>query len=295
MDAFKERWLLAHLPDDPEAQLEVHRLTLRDGHWITQTVGDWKHFAGSSEALTSFAQPSTEVILNAFTHARGSDEQGWISVHEHPPRAVHHALLPIHLEVLEELKPYGNILTVIACEDNTQWEHSPRLVLVNKHESNLIEQWAEHQHTPALNRLQWFLLTLRLYIQAPAAHQRTRISWAFFLALTLALYQWSLNSSFEQTESTVRTNIQRIALQPTTQKEAEPDWATWQQQLKRFGDGERANIQQLQFMWTQSTSVYTAVELNKPRKRLPKGCQALSDESTHIHCAPPSPKDGKPE
>lgn len=297
MDVFKERWLLAHSPNEPADHLVVHRLNLRDGHWFTQTVGDWKDFAGSSEALSSFAQPSTEVILNTFTHTHptGADGQGWLSVHEYPPRAMHHPVLPVHIDVLNELKAYGNILTVIACEDHAQWENSPRLVLVDKHESNVIEQWAEQQHTPALSRVQWFFLTLRLYIQAPAAHQRTRLSWACFIALTLGLYQWSLNSSFEQTENTVRTTMLQPAAQTVQPTQAEPDWATWQQQLKRFGDGERANVQHLKFMWTQGPNIYTAVELNKPRKRLPKGCQALSEESTQIACALPSPKDGKAE
>lgn len=289
MEMFKDHWLLAHAPDDPLEQLSVYRLTLRDGHWFTQPFGDWQNFAGSNEALSSFGLPNTEVVLNTFTHTHMPTVEGpcWVAVHDYPIRSSHSAALPVHLDVVDTLKPYGNMLTVVCCELLSDWEQSPRLTLGNHHETELLQQWANQQHRPAVGRLEWLGLALRLYAQAPAAHQRTRLNVLCLLLAALGFTHLTQQNLLEQHKTNIQAEQQKISgmiQTTTTQIHKGPDWMAWQEQIKRFGEGERTNIRTLSMLWSDNSNIHTHVELTKPRKRLPKGCEPSNTESTQVVC-----------
>jgi hypothetical protein len=289
---FKDRWLLQHTPDEPLNHLSVYRLTPRDGHWFIQEAGDWTSFAGSHEALSSLAMPETEVILNVMPHAQPSGESSayWCQVHSNPARIQNIPVLRIHADVVSELAQYGNILTVIACEHHEDWEKAPRLVSATQHELSLIQHWAELQGSHPIGRIQWIGLAFRLYIQAPKNHQRVRLCGVVLLICALGMAQWI---------QTKWTNDIQVPIQPhpvpqteTPQHGITPNWLSWQQQLKRLGEGNRANMEKLQWHWNEKGLIYSAVELIKPRKRLPKGCEGL-EESTHLVCVSAPEAEGK--
>ena len=53
-------------------------------------------------------------------------------------------------------------------------------------------------------------------------------------------------------------------------------WQAWQTQLQKINTGKKANLLKLQWAWQTNGAIHTQATFEKPRKRVPKGCELLT-------------------
>jgi hypothetical protein len=260
--------------------LKIHLLKQHEHHVLVDQTLSWEEFQGSAIALSSFSFPDTQVALNLpqSQHNKNGQENGsWVQVESSPTRITYSNYQYWHQQWLQDIALMGATqIKVVSVKRHGDAYLAPARCLLQRHELTTLQHWAESTEHANSWRARLKLAGL-WYWKAGRKHQQLRIALstsAVVIFLTCQLY--FQHKQTEQKQQWLITATQSIQAETNTPKH--PHWNNWQEQLQKFGKEKRANIKSLTVNWNQDTPIHTWVELNKPRKRLPKGCDAHSDK-----------------
>ncbi|HEX4844033.1 MAG TPA: hypothetical protein VFV57_10200 [Limnobacter sp.] len=288
-----EHWLIFAKPGQ-EKEAQVIQLRGAGNKRLSGLRMPFGEFCDSAVALSSFAQADTTVTLGLpVTSAPNAPDQQdhWVALAEHPRRILSAPHLAIHNDWIETCKRMGKQPRVIACkspEDALDSNHT--LVRMCGTEYAALLQCLGGEEPGNLGK------TLRLhaqwYLRPNPAYQPFRLAMAAMLMATIVcmvaadylLQNHAASNALKHSKMASATSPKS----PGNNQASKVDWQAWIVQLQKLGKDDRANIRSLTWAWTEHGAVHTQVTLERPRKKLPKGC-VMSNDNVHAVCTPIQP------
>lgn len=178
-----------------------------------------------------------------------------------------------HRELQSIFSPYRKLLIFVAQGRKSE---SNQLILCQPHEVTAL-----HRISPSL--LAKPVATLaKLAFSASGTRRKTR-TLAAVLCGFICLGIWHGVPSLHQHFLTESSRQIRLYLLQKRLERPTHDWTAWQTQMTKFGTGSRANTQSALVSWHSSGEINSLIEIQRPRKRLPKGCKP-GTITNHIRC-----------
>ncbi|WP_370263830.1 hypothetical protein [Limnobacter sp.] len=281
-------WLILPTSDAKQAP-EVMLLHRREHNVLAGQRMPFNEFADSALALGSFAHGDTQVLIGlpACTALNAQKAQHhWVGVAQHPDRLLIHPCTPEHIEWIEVCKRMGKTPRVVSASRPEDLRSQPcELVRMAQSEYAVLSETHRDAHDDlqgnGLNAKAMARLHLGWYLKACPGHQPIRLALAAALLCAVAstmVAAWLAGSASQATQANTVQQLQSGKTHKLGQANDAPpiDWAAWRVQVQKFGKNERANVADLAWTWNNAGEVYSIANLNKPRKRLPKGCEPLS-------------------
>ncbi|WP_334118310.1 hypothetical protein [Limnobacter sp.] len=245
-----------------------------EGVWHEKMRMPFDAFLGSATALSSFTLPETRVYLNlhaAKTTPYIQPPYVWTSVEYDPLRFVEIPEQPVHQHQRQALASMGQQITVVSTENPSNFERATPMLRVNAIESKHLGKWTTEQKKGAGKRIATLRLLLNLWHKPCATYQQLRLVAATCTLTTAMLLQFHSSQQIMALENqTLRHNQHAVKNIKTSGSPLllEP----WSTQINKFGKGDRANLKALSIQWHGDGHVSTTAQLNRERKRAPKGC-----------------------
>ncbi|HEX4916465.1 MAG TPA: hypothetical protein VFV43_01070 [Limnobacter sp.] len=250
-------------------------------------------FRDSALALASLAQGDTTVTIGlpaTPVHHIADKHDHWVGIADHPKRMISTPHLAAHDDWIEACKRMGKTPRMMACKslDETP-DFSHALVRMSYHECAALLRCMSAEGPVSIG--QQLALHAHWYTRPNPRHRPIRI--AILSALfTMGITMLATNHSIRAKSEITLTKMSRHATSDHTNKQAQQnavDWQAWVAQLQKFGKDERANLTSLAWTWNTSGEVHTQVTLERPRKRLPKGCALSTPDTLQAVCSPVKP------
>lgn len=240
-----------------------------------------QEFLGSAIALSSFTQADTRVFYNLTPGNAGQDsnahshsaEQHWLGIHEDPLRLLQ-AVPGRAQQDIKALRSMGKTPEVVSCAEAVQFERATPMMRVSPCEKKHLEKWlAARREGSGMHKTSLGLLK-NLWIKADPAYQTLRIVAVCCTVLTLAiahyLSEYQTRRQLDDFAQQVREALK--SGQENSANSVSSAWPEWGLQLGKFGREKRANLNAVQIQWNEDGHVHTQANLNRDRKRVPKGC-----------------------
>lgn len=262
-----EVWVI----DQGQARLYRHR----QGQWQEELSVPYPEFAGSAVALSSFSMPDTQVYLNVSPCTGSSadpDRDQWVGLATDPPRLIKAESQSLHQQMIGDLKKLGQKVTVICVQNPRHFAQATPLSLLNGQEISHLQRKLGAG----------IALWLGLWLQPSLHYQRLRLATLLALAAGFLLAS-HFNRSHQKTFERTVTQQAEVALRKNHEYTASLSLEAWAEQIRKFGQGNRANLQTLKVTWGPHGEVSSQATVVRDRKRFPKGCQAES--ATSARCS----------
>jgi len=257
----------------------------QDQQWTEEQRLPYSEFSGSAIALSSFSLPDTLVYLNIF-HDKSAispwAEHHWAGVAEDPPRIIGSAATAFHQQVLTELRSMGKSVRIISSEKSAQFNRAIHMVLLDVHEFKHLKNFLNSNKSGIGQFHSRFQLYLGLWIKPSGCYQAIRgIAIACVLG-TFLVMSWHTNQQQSKLEKAQLQHFKNsLSVEPRNAKVA--SFAGWLEQIRKFGQDERANLLSLKISWDEQGKILTTADLARARKRVPKGCTL--NNSTQAECS----------
>lgn len=257
--------------------LHLTQLHKNNSGWSVSVSGRWKDIHGSSDFLLSLALPETEIFC--VVHPFASEtvrldhlRQVWLSSTSHSIQVAPY--LPWHSDLVKQLSEHGKSIRFVAAQNSIEAPASSAFVQCKTWEAlYLIQSQSETDTPPSLT-----IKLSRKLIQ----HDRRFHTALLGLCLTTCFAVWHLlpiwlNYEVDHAKSGWMNRQQQKSLPSTS-----PDWRGAHEKLHKFGTDNRANLSSITLRWNRTGEIRTLIELNRPRKRLPKGC--IYQQGLKVEC-----------
>lgn len=243
--------------------------------WHEESRISVAEFLGSSTALSSFSIPDTTVYLNLDSKPENESVSGsltWVGIKDSPLRLLKVMVTQTHQNQLKEMLSMGKKATVIATQFPEKFDSATRMQQMNIREIEHLEKWVHEQKNDLASSLPAARLIARLWASPLASYQKLRLATATCCLLTLFVMDWSHTRHQRAHENQTSREIQN-ALQAGANQTTNIPFEQWATQMNKFGKGDRANLNSISVHWNASGQIHTFAQLDRERKRVPKGCQ----------------------
>lgn len=254
---------LADCIDDADVMVTVNQTELNS----IETAIPLQEFMDSPSAIGSLSHPLTEIQVELPTQilevAQEQSVAVWI-VGVQPENGW--LLSPTrdwHRELQNLFKPYGKQLSFVA-----EGRKADRgiLVLCQPHEIKALQSISPQRLAKPL------AATANLAFATSPMRRKARELGAVLCGLT-CLGIWhgipELRQHFtEESSKQIRHHLYQKRLERPIH-----DWAAWQTQVAKFVTGKQANVASVLVSWQPNGSIDSLIEVQRSRKRLPKGCK----------------------
>jgi hypothetical protein len=264
-----------------------HALLFRqqDQQWVEELRLSYDEFNGSAIALSSFSLPDTVVYLNVFENKTEGGmwaEHYWAGIAEDPPRIIQTPARAFHQQALTELRSMGKNVQVICPQKPAQFDRAVPMALLNKHEYKHLKSFINSRKSGNHEFRSSLQLYLGLWLTPPGYYQAIRGVAAACLLGTFLLMSWHAN---QQQAKQDKANLQQLRNSLTTPASSakEAPFAVWLEQIRKFGQNERANLLSLKMSWDEQGEILTHATLERDRKRVPKACSL--NNATQVQCS----------
>lgn len=257
----------------------------REGVWHEEMNMPFDAFLDSATALSSFTLTDTRVYLNLETSNSSVEHESiynWTSIEHDPLRLIEIPELPVHQYQRQALAAMGQKITVIATKNPSHFARATPMFRVNEIESRHLRQWVKEQKSGTRQHIATLGILVNLWCKPGTTYQQLRMVAVACTLGTALLLQFHSSQQIRMQETQTLQRIQHAV------KTAQTNATTlsldqWSKQISKFGKGDRANLNALNIHWQGDGHVNTFVQLNRERKRVPKGCALES--STHAMCS----------
>ena len=261
---------------------EDHALLYRqqDQMWTLESRLPFVDFHGSAVALASFTLADTCVYVNVNKCNRSIhllDPFRWLAIEEDPLRMSEFPHSAEQDQLLRMLKTMGKTARVIATSDPAQFLHTPKLFLADRQETTHLKAWIKSRKNGASRHWATAQLCCALWAKPGQQQQRIRFVAVVCTALAIAITEWGHTRQVKQNEIHWQKSIQEAIKQKTSDASA-VSFEQWSTQIKKFGQNNRANLSELNIHWSSSGNIHTFAQLDRDRKKVPKGCMLVNSQ-----------------
>ncbi len=245
-------------------------------HWHEQMRMPIDQFMGSASGLSSLACHDTVVLINLpkagqSPQTKHCASEVWASVEDSPLRLIQSAATQAVDELIHNIGLMGAKPHVVSASNLADCIHANRLMRMSQSDATHLQHWVDRERSAPGKPMNQLRLLVRLIAKPPARHQRTRLTVFISVTCTALLVQWSTQQQFANQHA-------RIAPKPAPTKTVTASnhamaWQAWRTQLEKINTGKKPNLLELQWMWQASGTIHTQATFEKPRKRVPKGCE----------------------
>lgn len=257
----------------------------QEGVWHEQMSMPFDAFLGSAAALSSFTLNDTRLYLNLGTSNSNKEHHAvysWASIEHDPLRLVEIPELPVHRLQRQALASMGKTVAVISIGNPSHFARATPMMRVNENELRHLEKWVYEQNKGSGKRVAGLRLLLSLWCKPGHAYQTLRAVALTCTLITAMLMQFNPYTQIRVPEDHTAQPIQYAARK--VEANVKPlSLEQWSTQVSKFGKGNRANLNALDIHWQGNGQVNTTAQLNRERKRVPKGCALESP--THAACS----------
>lgn len=258
--------------------LSAFRLHKSATGWILIEEKTWGEIQGSSDFLLSIALPETDIYCLVEQPGKSHFsldhvQKAWLSIKGSTVQVA--PVLPWQLELIKQLKEHSKPVQAVIATDPTRAPQSTRMSLTGSFEAQALSNTLQKPERSNSNLALW--LGLRLIQKDMSLHF---VVLGICLAICLAIWHlvptWLNQHALNTHRNWIKEQKELNLTKPT------PDWLSTHQKLQKFGTENRANLVSITLTWNDSGEVLPWVELKKPRKRLPTGCNYQKD--LHVEC-----------
>lgn len=252
--------------------------------WMLESRLPFSDFHGSAVALASFTLADTCVYLNINKNDRSVnllDQFRWLGIEEDPLRMNEYPHTAEQMQRLHALKTMGKTADVIAAKDPEKFLNAPKLFLANRQEAEHLKACIRLQKNGTSRRLATAQFSCSLWVKPGQQQQKLRFVVLACIALAVAAMQWGHTRQVKHHDTQWQKSILE-ALESKNKATNAVSFEEWIIQVKKFGQNNRANLDTLNIHWNNSGNIYTFAQLDRDRKRVPKGCKLVN--STRAEC-----------
>lgn len=209
-------------------------------------------------------------------------EHRWAGIAEDPPRIIESPATAFHQEALTELRSMGQNVRIISSEKSAQFNRAVHMALLNTHEFKHLKYFLSSNKSGVSQFRSSLQLYLGLWVKPSGHYQAVRSAAVACVLGTFLLMSWHTNQQQSKLE---KANLQHLknSLGAAPRNAKEAPFAGWLEQIRKFGQDERANLLSLKISWDEQGEILTTADLSRARKRVPKGCSLNS--STQAQCS----------
>ncbi len=245
-----------------------------NGGWHQQINMAFDTFVGSATALSSFTLTDTRVYLN-LSKSKGVKEHSasyhWTSIEHDPLRLVDIPEPAALLHQQKALQTMGQTVTVIWTDDPSCFARANPMTRVNEIELKHLEKWVHGQQNGTGKQTAMLRLLASLWGKPGSVYQTLRAVALCCTIATVMVMQFNFQKPTEKREHTTQRLVQHAG-KTSEPKATPPLLEEWSAQISKFGKNERANLTSINMHWQDNGQINTTVQLNRERKRVPKGC-----------------------
>lgn len=250
----------------------------REQIWEEEMNMPFAEFVGSATALSSFTLPETRVYLNvgkADEQKQSTSDRCWVGIEQDPLRLREVQYSPTHHEQLHDVKSMGKKALLICTTKAENFERATEVMLLEQQEHQHLKQWLKNQKSGG--KAVWCSLRLfaALWTTPETSYRHLRLVAIACTASAILLMNWNTQDQLKQQAVQTRQSILDEQSKPT-QKTVNVSLTPWSAQINKFGQENRANLQALSIHWDSHGEVHSFAQLERPRKRVPKGCALVS-------------------
>lgn len=234
----------------------------------------FSEFSGSAVALSSFSLPDTQVYLNVFSSSNSQALQiskFWVGIAEDPVRLIQADLEKQHHRVLQEVQNMGKKAQIIFTADPKNFISATEMALLDAQEFKHLQAHVDLMKTGASRFRANLQLCGLLWVKPNQNHQRLRFVAVASGLVSLVFLNWSNQHQLEQQTQTIFQEV-RSALKNQGENSQPVPFTSWAEQVKKFGQGNRANLTGIRMSWNKQGQINTHALLERDRKRVPKSC-----------------------
>lgn len=253
-------------------------LCKRENIWQQELSTPFEEFLGSATALSSFTLPETSVFLSLDSIDRPEMNglgRCWVGIEQDPPRLRQVACKPLHLEQITQIQAMGKSAQAIFTSKPENFERATVLKLLEPVEHQHISQWLKTRKSG--ESASWCNVRLGTALWVKTERSYLHLRMVAITCTALALLAMNVHAQQQLRQQALQTR-QLIASEHSKQvaKTDSISLSPWATQINKFGQGNRANLQALHIHWNSNGEVYSFAQLDRDRKRAPKGCKLLS-------------------
>lgn len=252
--------------------------------WLPESRMPFADFHGSAVALASFTLADTCVYLNVNKGEQSADfpnQLRWVGIERDPLRLTEFPHTGEQIKLLHSLKSMGKQACVTAISDPAQFLRAPKLFLASQQETEHLKTWIKSQKNGTSKRRATAQFICSLWVKPGRQHQNLRAVALVCTAFVIAITQWAHTRQVKQHEIHWQKSIQETLERQDPSNNA-VSFEQWITQVRKFGQKNRANLSALNIHWSNSGNIHTFAQLDRDRKRVPKGCKLVN--STRAEC-----------
>lgn len=248
--------------------------------WTQESRLPLADFHGSAVALASFTLADTCVYfnLNQSNRAINSlDQFRWVLIEKNPLRMKEFPHTAEQIQTLHALKTMSKTVTVIAINDPAKFLNAPTLFLADRQESEHLKTWIRAQKNGISQRWATAHFYCAMWIKPGKQQQKLRIVALVCIVFTIAAMKWGHTQQMSNRDIQWQKSVQESLAKPSMATSA-VSFEEWITQVKKFGQNNRSNLRELHIYWSSSGNIHTLAQLDRDRKRVPKGCKLVNDK-----------------
>lgn len=267
-----ELWMLGHQDQGQTAQ----RFRWAQGQWIPEESIPTDALFSQAEHLGSLTFPSTQVWLNLAGQAKPGDCHQWVwaSWFDSPSRWEGRVMGEALGEAYARLNALGKAMKIIIAWENSHLNPAQEAIRIDHADFQTLCNWQTKTPQAPVGFIPKIALLTQLWLRPPSSWRKHRLGFLCAIVLSMLLGSHTSQQALQVQAELLAKEIRNAQ---SMQNNKTIDWQAWQTQISKFGQGNRAVINHLQVSWAGNEAPNTSLELARPRKRVPKGCQ-LQDE-----------------
>lgn len=246
--------------------------------WVLESRMPFTDFHGSAAALASFTLADTCVYLNirkSDQFINPADELRWVAIEQSPLRMKEFPHTVEQVQIQHSIKSMGKKINAIAIEDPAKFFNAPTLFLADRQESAHLKTWIKSQKNGVSRHWATVHFYVALWIKPGQQQQKLRLVALVCMALSIAAMNWGIDRQMKNHDFQWQKSIKESLANPTSTTSA-VSFEEWATQIKKFGQNNRSNLRELNIYWSSSGNIHTFAQLDRDRKRVPKGCKLLT-------------------
>lgn len=255
-------------------QEHVFLFRQKSQQWVEEHQLPYDEFSGSAIALSSCSLTDTVVYLNVFQQTSTGkfwSENRWAGIAEDPLRIVDSTATAFHQQVLTELNSMGKTVRVIAAPKPSQFNHGTEMALLDRQELKLLKSFTDASKTGKGHFRSKLLLYFGLWMKPGRNYQAIRAVTLACTVCTVLVMNWHTQQQQAKYEKISLQRFQNSVSAATRDVKAVP-FVDWLEQIRKFGQGQRANLVSLKMSWNEQGEILTTADLERDRKRVPRAC-----------------------
>lgn len=250
----------------------------KDQMWNEALRMPFAEFTGSAAALSSFSLPDTRIYLNVSAGTQLADQSAdrcWAGVAADPVRLIQTQPDVLHHQIIRALKTSGKKIEVICTDNPRHFSRGTPMKLLDRQELKHLQVFMNTRKSDKASYAAKFQLCCFLWLKPGQHYQWLRSAVVVSMVLSVAFMSYVNQQHLLHQQQSTLQSVQH-ALDPKRAQTIQPPFGPWAEQIRKFGQDERANISALVVTWNTSGQIHTHAQLKRDRKRVPKACSSLS-------------------